>query len=142
LDTTSPLLKTKFGNKYILVPINHNSKWCEAKAIPNRIVTIATTFLEEEIICQYGVLRFLLTNNGKVWASEFDNLCKVYGIQHQFTTLQWAFCNGMAKRKIKIIKHGVIMLLLWIGLVRGKARKHGYNQVGKYKTRQDKIGQY
>jgi hypothetical protein len=24
----------------------------------------------------------------------------------------------------------------------GKARKHGYNQVGKYKTRQDKIGQY
>ncbi len=32
--------------------------------------------------------------------------------------------------------------LLWIGLVWGKARKHGYNQVGKYKTRQDKIGQY
>ncbi len=32
--------------------------------------------------------------------------------------------------------------LLWIGLVRSKARKPEYNQVGKYKTRQDKIGQY
>ncbi len=32
--------------------------------------------------------------------------------------------------------------LLWTGLGRGKARKPGYNQVGKYKTRQDKIGQY
>jgi hypothetical protein len=29
--------------------------------------------------------------------------------------------------------------LLWTGLGRGKARKHGYNQAGKYKTRQDRI---
>jgi len=28
--------------------------------------------------------------------------------------------------------------LLWTGLGRGKARKPGYNQAGKYKTRQDK----
>jgi hypothetical protein len=28
--------------------------------------------------------------------------------------------------------------LLWTGLVRGKARKAGYNQAGKYKTRQDR----
>jgi hypothetical protein len=33
-------------------------------------------------------------------------------------------------------------VVLWTGLVRGKARKPGYNQAGKYKTRQDKIGQY
>jgi hypothetical protein len=33
-------------------------------------------------------------------------------------------------------------IMLWTGLVRGKVRKLGYNQVGKYKTRQDKIGQY
>jgi hypothetical protein len=32
--------------------------------------------------------------------------------------------------------------LLWTGLVRGKVRKPSYNQAGKYKTRQDKIGQY
>ncbi len=33
-------------------------------------------------------------------------------------------------------------VVLWTGLVRGKARKPGYNQAGKYKTRQDKIRQY
>jgi len=32
--------------------------------------------------------------------------------------------------------------LLWTELVQGKARKPGYNQAGKYKTKQDKIGQY
>jgi len=29
LDTTKPLLDTKDGNKYVLVTINHYSKWCE-----------------------------------------------------------------------------------------------------------------
>jgi hypothetical protein len=32
--------------------------------------------------------------------------------------------------------------LLWTGLGRSKARKPSYNQAGKYKTTQHKIGQY
>jgi hypothetical protein len=32
-NTTSPLLETKFGNKYVLVAINHYSKWCETKVV-------------------------------------------------------------------------------------------------------------
>jgi len=33
LDTTGPLPKTKSGNKYILVAIDHYSKWCAVKAV-------------------------------------------------------------------------------------------------------------
>jgi hypothetical protein len=40
------------------------------------------------------------------------------------------------------MEHPGMERVLWIGLVLGKARKHGYNQAGKHKTRQDKIGQY
>ncbi len=31
MDNTGPLLKTKSGNMYILVAIDHYSKWCKAK---------------------------------------------------------------------------------------------------------------
>jgi hypothetical protein len=51
LDTIGPLLETKNGNKYILVAIDHYSKWCEAKVELDHIVAIVAKFLEDEIIC-------------------------------------------------------------------------------------------
>ncbi len=39
LNTTSLLLETKNDNKYILVAIDHYSKWCEVKAVSNHIAT-------------------------------------------------------------------------------------------------------
>ncbi len=110
LDTVGPLLETKSGNRYILVSIDHYSKWCEAKAVFDHSAKIASRFLEYNIICRYGVLRFVLTENGGEWAAEFEMMCKDYGIQHQRTAPQWAQCNVMVERMIKTIKHGIIIL--------------------------------
>jgi hypothetical protein len=84
LDITEPLLKTKNGNKYILVAIDHYSKWCEAKPIPNHTTSMVTRFLDEDIICRYGVPKFVLIDNGGEWSTKFDNLCKVCCIHHQY----------------------------------------------------------
>ncbi len=65
--------------------------------------------MEDDIICRCAVPKFVLTNGGE-WVAEFDVMCKDYGIHHQHTSLQWPQCNGMAKRLIKIIKHGIIVL--------------------------------
>jgi hypothetical protein len=110
MDTAGPLPEIKSGNKYILVAIDHYSKWCEAKAVVDHVVKTATRFLEDDIICRYGVPKFVLTDNGGEWAAEFDVMCNDYGIQHQHTTPQWPQCNGMAKRLIKTIKHGITVL--------------------------------
>jgi hypothetical protein len=80
MDTAGPVLETKLGNKYILVAINHYSKWCEAKAIADQGAKTAAMFLEDDIICKYGVPKFVLTNNGGEWAAEFEVMCKDYGI--------------------------------------------------------------
>jgi hypothetical protein len=82
LDTTGPLPETKLDNKYILVAIDHYSKWCKAKAIADHGAKTAAKFLEDDIICRYGVLKFVLTDNGGEWAAEFDVMCKNYAIQH------------------------------------------------------------
>jgi hypothetical protein len=110
LDIAGPLLETKSGNKYILVVVDHYSKWCKAKAIVDHGAKTAAKFLEDDVICRYGVPKFVLTDNGGEWAAKFDVMCKDYGIQHQHTTPQWPQCNGMAERLIKTIKHGITVL--------------------------------
>ncbi len=110
LDTARPLPETKSGNKYILVAIDHYSKWCEAKAVADHGAKIATKFLEDDLICRYGVPKFILIDNGGEWGAEFDVMCKDYVIQHQRTPPQWPQCNGMAERMIKTIKHGITVL--------------------------------
>jgi len=110
MDTARPLPETKSSNKYILVAIDHYFKWCEAKAIADHGAKTATRFLEDDIICRYGVPKFVLTDNGREWAAEFDVMCKDYAIQHQRTAPQWPQCNGMAERMIKTIKHGITVL--------------------------------
>ncbi len=85
LDTVGPLPETKSGNKYILVAIDHYSKWCEAKAVTDHGAKTAARFLEDDLICRYGVPKFILTNNGGEWGAEFDTMCKDYAIQHQRT---------------------------------------------------------
>jgi hypothetical protein len=67
LDIIGPLLETKVGNKYILVAIDHYSKWCEAKLIKQHIAMIVVKFLEDEIICRFGVPKYFLINNSGEW---------------------------------------------------------------------------
>jgi len=110
MDTAGPLPETKSGNKYILVAINHYCKWCETKAVVDHGAKTAARFLQDDIICRYGVPKFVLTDNGREWAAEFDVMCKDYGIHHQHTAPQWPQCNGMAERLIKTIKHGITIL--------------------------------
>jgi hypothetical protein len=69
MDTLRPLPKTKSRNKYILMAIDHYSKWWEAKTIVDHGVKTTTKFLEDDIICRYGVPKFVLIDNGGEWAT-------------------------------------------------------------------------
>jgi hypothetical protein len=82
LDIARLLLETNDGNEYVLVAIDHYSKWSEAKAIKDHTIATTARFLEEDIIYRYVVPKFILTDNGGEWFAKFDNSCKVYGIQH------------------------------------------------------------
>ncbi len=65
LDTTGPLPNANNGNKYILVAIDHYSKWVEAKTIVNHEAKTITRFFEDDIICGFGVPKHVLMDNGR-----------------------------------------------------------------------------
>jgi len=66
------LFETCNGNKYILVAIDHYSKWCEAKIVVDHDVETITRFLEDEIIYMFYMSKYVLTNNGYEWVVEFN----------------------------------------------------------------------
>jgi len=72
----------KHGNKYVLLVIDHYSKWCEAKSIVDHDAKTIARFLEDGAICRFGVPKYVLINNNFKWYVEFDQLCKSYGIVH------------------------------------------------------------
>ncbi len=110
LNTTNPLLKIEFGNKYVLVAIDHYYKWCETKNVQEHTIGTAMRVFEKEIICRFGIPKYVFIDNGGEWMAEFDTMCNVFGINHQFTTPQWFCCNGMVERMIKTLKHGLIVI--------------------------------
>jgi len=87
LDTVRPLLETTNGNKYVLVVIDHYFKWFWTQPIKEYDAYTNAKFLEDEVICRYGVPKYVLTNNGSEWMKEFVKICQNYGITHQVTAL-------------------------------------------------------
>ncbi len=88
LDTVKPLPETKLGNKYILVAIDHYSKWCKAKVVADHGAKMTAKFLEDDVICRYRVPKFVLIDYGGEWVAKFDVMCKDLGIHHQHITPQ------------------------------------------------------
>jgi hypothetical protein len=50
MDTTRPLPETELGKKYILVAIDHYSKWCEVKVVTDHGAKTIARFLKDDII--------------------------------------------------------------------------------------------
>ncbi len=89
MDTVRPLLETINGNKDVLIVIDHYFKWCEAGLVKEHEACTAAKFLENEVICRYGMPKYILTDNGNEWVKEFAEICQNYGITHQFITHAW-----------------------------------------------------
>jgi hypothetical protein len=60
LDIISPFPEKEAKNKYIIITIDHYSKWCEARTIFDHIIAIVTKFLEDEILSRHGVFNYVL----------------------------------------------------------------------------------
>jgi hypothetical protein len=67
LDRIGLLLETYNGNKHIPVTIDHYSKWWKAKVMVDHDVENIAKFLEDKIICRFGVWKSILINNGSEW---------------------------------------------------------------------------
>ena len=91
--------------KFAIRAIDYFTKWVEAEPLSTITKAKCTNFIWSNIICRFGVLRSIVTDNRK----QFDNpalkeMCKELGIHKLFSTPGHSQANGQVEAVNKTIK--------------------------------------
>ena len=70
------------GHKYIVVAIDYFSRWIEAESFGTLKAKHMAKFIENSLICRYGVPHHIVTDNGVQFQAEIAELLQRYGIEH------------------------------------------------------------
>lgn len=65
LDFAGPLTITPRGAKYVLVMVEHFSKWIELVALPQNLSEFAAMEFLDQILARFGAPAEVLTNQGR-----------------------------------------------------------------------------
>lgn len=82
MDIWGKLPTTEEGNKYVLVIIDHHTRWVELAPIGNPTAEVIADNLFTHWIARWGVPRVILTDNGPQFSSLlYHRLCQKYQIR-------------------------------------------------------------
>ena len=112
LDVIGPFKQTIRGNKYVIIGIDHWTKFIEL--VPTITFDAKTTalFVFNNIICRYGMVEQILSDQGVNFESHlFKHLCSLLGTEKLHSSTYHAAGNGMAERVIKTIKPNIAKLV-------------------------------
>ena len=74
---------TSNGHRFILVAIDYFTKWVEAASFATMTKNVVARFIWHNLICRYGVLERIITNNGTNLNNKMiTELYKLFKIQH------------------------------------------------------------
>ena len=109
LDIMGPFPTTVRQLKFLVVGIDYFTKWVEAKPLATIMEKSIRNFVWRNIICRYGILRVLVSDNGKQFDnSAFRDFCSELGIKNQHSSPTHLQANGQVKvtnwTLLKIIK--------------------------------------
>ncbi|KAG7556857.1 Integrase catalytic core [Arabidopsis suecica] len=104
MDIVGPMHRSTRGVQYLLVLMDYFSKWIESEAYINIKDSVVKTFLWKHIICRYGVLYEIVTDNGPQFISnDFEDFCSALGIKLSYSTPRYPQGNGQAEASNKTI---------------------------------------
>ena len=99
IDVIGPLPTTERGNKYIVMMVDHGSKWTEAFATGDVTSKTIASLIFENIICRFGPPKKLHSDRGSNFLSRvLKKLCDLFTIHKTNTTAYHPSCNGQVER--------------------------------------------
>lgn len=104
LDVLGPFCKSKDGHRYVIGAIEYLSKYAICKAVPRVTSEVISQFLIENIFCNLGGIKCILTDRGSVFTSkQVHKTVEEYGAKIQHSTAFNPRTQGLIERLFKTL---------------------------------------
>lgn len=108
IDFIGPFLKTENGYQYVVIAIDHFTKFAIGSAMINIDAESTAKFVLNDIICKFGMMENILSDRGANFESHlFQHLCKLLGTNKLRTTAYHPPGNGTTERINKTVKPNI-----------------------------------
>ena len=110
-DIFGPLPPTQQGNKFILVFIDHFTKWPVIILAPVVTAEHFVRYFHDYWITQFGCPSRLLTDGGPQFVADISReFCNKYNISKTVSTAYHPQSNGVAEAFMKVLSHSLAIL--------------------------------
>jgi transposase InsO family protein len=107
LDFAGPLPLTVGHNIYVLVMVEHFSKWIKLVPSPDKSSEGVVYAFLNRVLNRFGAPAEVLTDQGIEFQGEFQVLCDKALIDHRTTSRDHPKANGLAKRVVQMMKRAL-----------------------------------
>ena len=110
-DIFGPLPTTQRQNRFVLVFIDHFTKWPVIIPTPNITAESFVRYFHDNWITQFGCPNRLITDGGPQFIADITKeFCEKYSINKTIATAYHPQSNGIAKAFMKILGHSLAIL--------------------------------
>ncbi|MGL4807975.1 MAG: integrase catalytic domain-containing protein, partial [Giesbergeria sp.] len=104
MDFYGPLVTTPGGYRYVLVFVDHFTKWVELVATKDQLATTVVRAFHDVVICRHGCPAKLLSDNAPNFrSSRVQALCDAFGVRKVFSTPYYPQGDAIAERFMRTL---------------------------------------
>ncbi len=107
VDLMGPLHKTARGNAYVMIMIEHFSKWVEVAPLPCKESQHTAHAILDRVISRFGAPAEVLTDRGTEFEGAFQDLMHQCMIDHRTTSASHPQADGLAERAVQTMKRAL-----------------------------------
>ncbi len=105
VDFMGPFKRSKSGNYYILIVIDHWTKYVVAVALPSFTAELTARAIIDNVVCKFGMFESILSDQGVNFEANLTKeVCRLLGAEKLHTTTYNGAGNGITERVNKNVK--------------------------------------
>ena len=111
IDTMGPMPTSTAGNKFIVLAVDHFTKYVVGIALSECSAVAVSQFLVDQIFFTYGAPDLIITDNGKEYKNHLEaHILQALGTHHRFVAAYHPCANGQVERINAPVKSSVASL--------------------------------